>query len=71
MDYAKESLRLHQEWAGKIEVTARAPAADAAGLSLALLLQRILPKIRKNKFSKNEMRSSSPPPSAKTPSSPT
>ncbi len=35
MDYAKESLRLHQEWAGKIEVTARAPAADAAGLSLA------------------------------------
>ena len=35
MDYAKESLRLHQEWAGKIEVTARAPAADAASLSLA------------------------------------
>ena len=35
MDYAKESLRLHQEWAGKIEVTARAPAANAADLSLA------------------------------------
>ena len=35
MDYAKESLRLHQAWAGKIEVTARAPAASAADLSLA------------------------------------
>ena len=35
MDYAKESLRLHREWAGKIEITARAPAATAADLSLA------------------------------------
>ena len=25
MDYAKESLRLHGEWKGKIEVTARVP----------------------------------------------
>ena len=25
MDYAKESLRLHGEWKGKIEVTARMP----------------------------------------------
>ena len=26
MDYAKESLRLHGEWKGKIEVVTRVPA---------------------------------------------
>ncbi len=35
MDYAKESLRLHGEWRGKIEVTARVPANDKDSLSLA------------------------------------
>lgn len=35
MDYAKESLRLHQEWKGKIEVTARVPVATKEDLSLA------------------------------------
>ena len=35
MDYAKESLRLHREWRGKIEVIARAPAHDRQSLSLA------------------------------------
>ena len=35
MDYAKESLRLHREWKGKIEVIARAPAHDKESLSLA------------------------------------
>ena len=35
MDYAKESLRLHREWRGKIEVIARAPAHDRESLSLA------------------------------------
>ena len=35
MDHGKESLRLHQEWAGKIEIAARAPAATAADLALA------------------------------------
>ena len=25
MDYAKESLRLHEQWGGKIEVNARVP----------------------------------------------
>ena len=35
MDYAKESLRLHREWKGKIEVIARAPAHDRESLSLA------------------------------------
>jgi len=35
MDYAKESLRLHREWQGKIEITARAPVEDRGQLSLA------------------------------------
>lgn len=35
MDYAKESLRLHGEWRGKIEVTAKVPAASREDLSLA------------------------------------
>ena len=28
MDYAKESLRLHYEWQGKIEIKTRAKAGD-------------------------------------------
>ena len=28
MDYAKESLRLHEEWKGKIEVIATVPVED-------------------------------------------
>lgn len=35
MDYAKESLRLHGEWRGKIEVVATVPANDKDSLSLA------------------------------------
>ena len=35
MDYAKESLRLHGEWKGKIEVMATVPANDRESLSLA------------------------------------
>ena len=35
MDYAKESLRLHKEWKGKIEVVARVPAENKEDLSLA------------------------------------
>ncbi len=35
MDYAKESLRLHKEWKGKIEVKATVPAATREELSLA------------------------------------
>lgn len=35
MDYAAESLRLHYEWQGKIEVTLRAPLETADDLSLA------------------------------------
>lgn len=35
MDYAKESLRLHGEWKGKIEVVARAKVDDKDSLSLA------------------------------------
>ena len=35
MDYAKESLRLHGEWKGKIEIRATVPANDRESLSLA------------------------------------
>ncbi len=35
MNYAKESLRLHKEWRGKIEVTATVPVASKEDLSLA------------------------------------
>ena len=38
MDYAKESLRLHGEWKGKIEVVTRVPAENKDDLSLACLL---------------------------------
>ena len=35
MDYAKESLKKHYEWRGKIEVVSRAPVDDRESLSLA------------------------------------
>ena len=35
MDYAKESLRLHKEWGGKIEVITNVPVATKDDLSLA------------------------------------
>lgn len=35
MDYAKESLKLHYEWQGKIEIKTRAKASDKESLSLA------------------------------------
>lgn len=35
MDYAKESLRLHKEWKGKLEVVTRVPVANKDDLSLA------------------------------------
>ena len=35
MDYAKESLRLHGEWKGKIEVVAKVPVENRDDLSLA------------------------------------
>jgi len=35
MDYAKESLRLHKEWKGKIEVVATVPVQSKEDLSLA------------------------------------
>ncbi len=35
MDYAKESLRLHYEWRGKLEIAARASVSDREALSLA------------------------------------
>ncbi len=35
MDYAKESLRLHKEWKGKLEVVAKVPLGSKEDLSLA------------------------------------
>ena len=35
MDYAKESLRLHKEWGGKIEVISKVPVSTKDDLSLA------------------------------------
>ena len=35
MDYAKESLRLHGEWKGKIELVATVPVATKDDLSFA------------------------------------
>ena len=35
MDYAKESLRLHREWAGKLEMISRVPLDTREDLSLA------------------------------------
>jgi malate dehydrogenase (oxaloacetate-decarboxylating) len=35
MDYAKESLRLHRQWKGKIEVVATVPVESREDLSLA------------------------------------
>ncbi len=35
MDYAKESLRLHEQWKGKIEVISTVPVASKEDLSLA------------------------------------
>ena len=35
MDYAKESLRLHNEWKGKLEVVTRVPVENKDDLSLA------------------------------------
>jgi len=35
MDYAKESLKLHEEWKGKIEVVSRVPVKSKEDLSLA------------------------------------
>ena len=35
MDYSAESLRLHKEWGGKIEVISRVPVKTKDELSLA------------------------------------
>ena len=35
MNYAEESLKLHEQWKGKIEVIAKVPVATKDDLSLA------------------------------------
>lgn len=43
MDYAKESLRLHKEWGGKIEVITKVPVeTNVLGSLCDLSIQRIL-----------------------------
>ena len=46
MDYAKESLRLHGEWGGKIEVIATVPVSTKEDLSLAYTPGVAQPHIR-------------------------
>ena len=46
MDYAKESLRLHGEWGGKIEVICKVPCATKDALSLAYTPASLLPAWR-------------------------
>ena len=41
MDYAKESLRLHEKWQGKIEVISTVPVSTKDDLSLAYKMQEI------------------------------
>ena len=43
MDYAKESLRLHKEWGGKIEVICKVPCKTKDDLSLAPRRRPALP----------------------------
>ena len=40
MDYAKESLKLHEQWKGKIEVVATVPVSTKDDLSLAYTPRR-------------------------------
>ena len=40
MDYVKESLRLHYEWKGKLEMVNRAAVDSAEALSLAYTPRR-------------------------------
>ena len=49
MDYAKESLRLHQEWKGKIEITPRAKVDSKEALSLAYTPGVAQPCLKKKK----------------------
>ena len=44
MDYAKESLKMHYELKGKIEVVSRAKVDSKDALSLALRFRKILIK---------------------------
>ena len=56
MDYAKESLRLHGDWKGKIEVVTRVPVENKDDLSLAYTHQVLLSlALRSRKISTNPM----------------
>ena len=59
MDYAKESLRLHKEWRGKIEMVSKVPVATREDLSLAYTPGVAQPcfEIQKNKDASYELTS--------------
>ena len=61
MDYAKESLRLHGEWRGKIEVTATVPSVDSKEeLSLAYTPGVAQPCLEIQKDIEQELRADPP-----------
>ena len=51
MDYAKESLRLHGEWKGKIEMVTRVPVKTKDDLSLAYTPGVAQPCLNEARFS--------------------
>ena len=51
MDYAKESLRLHGEWGGKIEVVCTVPCQTKDDLSLARSEERRVGKECRSRWS--------------------
>ena len=55
MDYAKESLRLHEQWKGKIEVVATVPMKTKEDLSLGYTPAWHSPASRSNMMSINPM----------------
>lgn len=55
MDYAKESLRLHYEWKGKLEMTPRAAVDSKEALALAYTPALRSPAWRSRRTSKKAM----------------
>lgn len=51
MDYAKESLKLHYQWKGKLEINARATVSNKEELSLAYTPAWLSPVWKSKKMS--------------------
>ena len=65
MDYAKESLRLHAQWRGKIEIKAVPPVKTKEDLSLAYTPRRCRPLPGDSGPSREVLRSDPPPQSVR------